>query len=152
MVELEDQCPKHVDDHNTNKEQFEDDCERENFCYAVQLAFSSVLPMSLHAAAELGAFDIIAGAGRELSGEEIAAQLPTRNPEAGAMLDRILRLLASHSVLKCRLVGDEKLGLDFCKRVYSLSPVAKYFVTNEDGVSLKPFMALIQDKVILDSW
>lgn len=154
-LELENQHPKPV--HGKIADQ-EEDQDRENFCYAVQLVFSSVLPMSLHAAIELGVFDIIAkaGEGAELSAAEIAVQMPTSNHDAAMMVDRILRLLASHSVLNCSVVAadddDDDESSDSFKRLYGLGPVSKYFVTNEDGVSLGPFMALIQDKVILDCW
>ncbi|EEF47071.1 anthranilate N-methyltransferase [Ricinus communis] len=119
----------------------------ENFGYAMQLALGSALPMSLHAAIELGVFEIIAKAGPEskLSASEITAEIPdVQNPDAAITLDRVLRLLASHNVLGCSLNGLERL--------YSLNPVSKYFVPNQDGISLGPFMALIQDKVFLDSW
>ncbi|WP_171950009.1 methyltransferase family protein, partial [Proteus mirabilis] len=67
----------------------------ESFSYAMQLVLSSVLPMSLHSAIELGVFDIIAkaGEGAKLSPAEIAAKLATNNLEAPVMLDRILRML-----------------------------------------------------------
>ena len=150
-LELEKQYPKPV--HGKIADQ-EEDQDRENFCYAVQLVFSSVLPMSLHAAIELGVFDIIAkaGDGAELSAAEIAVQMPTSNHDAAMMVDRILRLLASHSVLNCSVVADDDESSGSFKRLYGLGPVSKYFVTNEDGVSLGPLMALIQDKVILDCW
>ncbi|KAB2597917.1 caffeic acid 3-O-methyltransferase 1-like [Pyrus ussuriensis x Pyrus communis] len=129
--------------------------EEENFCYAMQLVFSSVLSMSMQSAIELGVFDIIAKAspGAKLSSSEIAAHIGrgTRNSEAPMMLDRILRLLASHSILSCSAAAIEEDGPD-SQRLYSLGPVSNYFVTNEDSVSLGPLMALIQDKVFLDSW
>ena len=129
--------------------------EEENFAYAMQLALSSVLSMSLQSAFELGVFDIIAkaGEGARLSPAEITAQMPANNPEAPTMLDRILRVLASHSILRCSVVGEngDKDESNF-QRLYSLNPVSKYFATNEDGVSLGPFLALIQDKIFLDSW
>lgn len=132
--------------------------EEESFCYAMQLVNSTALPMSMQSAIELGVFDIIAkaGPGAGLSSAEIAAQIGTKNAEAPMMLDRILRLLASHSVLNCTVVndndGDHGDGPNF-QRVYSLAPVSKYFVkSDEDGVSLGALMALVQDKVFLDSW
>ena len=145
--ELENQYPQPVEDKRMEEEE-------ENFCYAVQLVMSSVLPMSLHTAVELGVFEIIAkaGGGAKLSAEEIAAQMPANNPvDAAVMLDRVLRLLASHSVLACSVVADDDGGRSY-KRIYGLAPVSNYFVTNKDGVSLRPFMALIQNKVILDTW
>ena len=118
----------------------------ENFGYAMQLALSSVLPMTLFSAIELGVFEIIAKAGPDakLSASDVAAQLPTKNPDAPMMLDRILRLLASHDVLVCSVDGLERL--------YCLAPASKHYVRNKDGVSLGPFMALIQDSVFLKGW
>ncbi|XP_004306609.1 PREDICTED: caffeic acid 3-O-methyltransferase-like [Fragaria vesca subsp. vesca] len=105
--------------------------EEESFCYAMQLVTSTVLSMSMQSAVELGVFDIIAkaGVGPGLSSPEIAAQIGTKNPEAPVMLDRILRLLASHSVLNCTVVNanddDHGDGPNFL-RVYSLAPVSRF--------------------------
>ncbi|KAM1161866.1 hypothetical protein ACFX13_001029 [Malus domestica] len=101
--------------------------EEENFCYAIELVSSSVPSMSMQSAIELGVFDIIAkaGPGAKLSSSEIAAHIGsgTRNSEGPMMLDQALQPWP-------------------CVHV----------VTNEDGVSLVPLMALMQDKVLLDSW
>nr|TKS14352.1 eugenol O-methyltransferase family protein [Populus alba] len=123
-----------------------DEAKDDDFGYAMQLALSSVLPMTMYSAIQLGIFEIIAKAGPDakLSASDVAAQLPTKNPGAPMMLDRILRLLASHDVLVCSVDGSERL--------YSLASVSKHFVRNKDGVSLGPFMALIQDNVFLQSW
>ncbi|KAL5863222.1 hypothetical protein ACOSQ3_000736 [Xanthoceras sorbifolium] len=120
--------------------------KEKSFNYAIQLVDSVVLPMTLHAVIELGVFDIIAKAGPDakLSSSEIASQMPTRNKEAPLMLDRMLRLLASNSVIDCSVVGLE--------RFYSLTPVSECFITDQNDVSLGPLMALTQDKVFLDSW
>ncbi|XP_062000393.1 caffeic acid 3-O-methyltransferase-like [Rosa rugosa] len=132
--------------------------EEESFCYAMQLVTSTALSMSTQLAVELGVFDIIAkaGAGAGLSSSQIAAQIGTENPDAPMMLDRILTLLASHSVLNCTVVNandDDHSDGPIFQRVYSLASVSKYFVkSDEDGVSLGAMMALIQDKVFLDSW
>ncbi|KAI5345969.1 hypothetical protein L3X38_013846 [Prunus dulcis] len=126
--------------------------EDESFCYAIQLVGSSVLSMSLQSAIELGVFDIIEreGPGAKLSSSEIAAKIGTKKPEAPMMVDRILRLLTSHSVLNCSSVAANG-GSDF-QRVYSLGPVSKYFVNDEEGGSLGPVLTLIQDKVFMKSW
>ncbi|BFG22288.1 hypothetical protein CerSpe_085620 [Prunus speciosa] len=128
----------------------------ESFCYVMQLVGSSALSISLQSAIELGVFDIIAreGPGAKLSSSEIAAKIGTKNSEAPMMMDRILRLLTSHSVLHCSLVAaneDENGASDF-QRVYSLGPVSKYFVNDEEGGSLGPLMALTQDKVGMETW
>ncbi|KAF7843845.1 caffeic acid 3-O-methyltransferase [Senna tora] len=69
----------------------------------MQLVMSSVIPMALQTTLELGVFDIIAkaGEGAKLSANDIADQLPTKNPETPKMLDRLLGLLATHSILHC---------------------------------------------------
>ncbi|TYI65019.1 hypothetical protein E1A91_D09G128500v1 [Gossypium mustelinum] len=123
----------------------------ESFSYALQIVTSSVLPMSMHAAVQLDIFGIMAKCGpdAELSAKEIAAQLATNNSEAASMLDRILIVLASHGIVGCSMADEEKGNP---RRLYSLTPVSKFFVRNEDGVSLGPLMALIQDKVFIDSW
>lgn len=125
--------------------------EEQHYAYAMQLATLSVVPMTLQAAFELGVFEILAkaGNGAELSPTEIAAEITTTNPEAAAMIDRMLRLLASHSVVGCSLAFDEDGNV---QRVYSLTPVSKYYVRNEDGVSLGPLLTLLQDKILLHTW
>ncbi|KAM4105251.1 hypothetical protein ACJW30_06G218100 [Castanea mollissima] len=130
----------------------DDQREEKSFSCAMQFSTSIVLPMVLHSATELGVFDILAkaGPGAKLSPSQIVAQMPTKNPDAAMMLDRILKLLVSHSVLGCTVVADEDFGP--FQRLYSLTPVSEYFVTNEDGVSLGPFMALAQDQVFIKCW
>ncbi|XP_038904206.1 caffeic acid 3-O-methyltransferase-like [Benincasa hispida] len=105
--------------------------------------------MTLQAAFELGVFEILAKArnGAELSPAEIAAETTT-NPEAATMVDRMLRLLASHSVVGYSLAFDEDGNV---QRLYSLTPVSKYYVRNEDGVSFGPLLSLLQDKNLLHS-
>ena len=129
--------------------------EEENFSYAIQLAMSNVLPQSLKLAIELGLLDIIAkaGDGAKLSASEIAAQMPTKSPEVAMMLDRLLGFLATHSVVNCFDVTDDDNGQSLClERVYGLSPVSKFFVTNEDDVSLVPFFLLQHDEVVYQNW
>ncbi|KAF2283205.1 hypothetical protein GH714_043537 [Hevea brasiliensis] len=112
----------------------------------------SVLPMVMQTAIDLGIFDIIAKAGPDtkLSAFNIAAQISScQNPDAPMMLDRILRLLASHCVLGCSLSSNAQ-GTH--QRLYHLNYVSKYFVKNEDGVSLGPFMTSNQDRVYMESW
>ena len=135
--------------HKHNEEEEEEENEEDTYSFAMQLAMSIVLPASMQAAAELGVFEIIAkaGPGAKLSAAQIAAQMPSRNPNTGVMLDRILRLLVTNRVLRCSLssAGDNQ-------RLYSLAPVAKYFVLNQDGVSLCPLLAMAGDQAILDIW
>ena len=121
---------KLVDDNNIERKEKE---EEENFSYATQLVYSSILPMSLKSAIELGVFNIMAkaGDGAKLSALEIEAQMPTNNPDAAIMVDRILRMLASHSVIGCSIAGDGNYNenkYSNLQRLYSLNSVSKYFV------------------------
>ncbi|KAK1559924.1 hypothetical protein Q3G72_020026 [Acer saccharum] len=121
--------------------------EEKAFSYAMQLVTGVALNMSLQSAIELGVFDIIAKAGptAKLSASEIASHMSSVNKDAPIMLDRILWLLATHRVVNCSVViGSENF--------YSLTPASKYFVRDQHGVSLGSLMALVQDKVFLDSW
>ncbi|KAK9201089.1 hypothetical protein WN944_016290 [Citrus x changshan-huyou] len=124
--------------------------ETNNFSYAMELAGAIVLPAAMQAVVELDVFEIIskAGPGAKLSVAEIVAQIPLKdnNPEAAAMmLDRVLRLLVSYNALHCSFVDGQRL--------YSLASVAKYFVrNNQNGASLRPYMALRLDKVPMDYW
>ncbi|KAK1262463.1 Caffeic acid 3-O-methyltransferase [Acorus gramineus] len=119
--------------------------------YSFKLAISPILPMTLKAVLELDLLEIIAaaGPGAQLSPAEVASKLPTTNPEAPAMLDRIFRLLASHSVLTCSVVDGEN-GKP--KRLYGLTPVAKLLTKNEHGMSTAPLALLNFDRVFLESW
>ena len=119
--------------------------------FAMQLTSASVLPMILKSALELDLLEIIAkaGPGAFVSPSDIASQLPTKNPQAPVMLDRMLRLLASYSILtySLRTLPDGKV-----ERLYGLGPVCKFFIKNKDGVSLAPLCLLNQDKVLIESW
>ncbi|CAH9146721.1 unnamed protein product, partial [Cuscuta epithymum] len=119
--------------------------------FALQLATAAVLPMALKAAVELDLLELMAkaGPGAAVSPSELAAQLPTTNPDAAVMLDRILRLLCSHSVLNCSL---RTLADGRAERLYSLAPVCRYFTKNSDGVSMAPLFLVSHDKVLLESW
>nr|XP_010918594.1 caffeic acid 3-O-methyltransferase [Elaeis guineensis] len=119
--------------------------------YALQLATSSAIGMALKAAIELDVLEIMAraGPGAELSPAEIAAQLPTDNPQAAATLDRMLRFLASYSLLTCSVVAGD--GGRTARR-YGLAPVCRFLTKNGDGASLAALVLMNQDKVLLDSW
>ncbi|CAN1167674.1 Caffeic acid 3-O-methyltransferase [Linum perenne] len=65
------------------------------------------------------------------------------------MVDKMLRLLATHSIVDCTLEG----GCHGRIYYYSLNPISKYFVKNENyGVSLAPLLALTQDQIISNCW
>ncbi|RWW54681.1 hypothetical protein BHE74_00038725, partial [Ensete ventricosum] len=126
--------------------------EDEEACsYAVELAGGPILPMTVGAAAELGIFEILVKAGPtpKLSAADIAAQMPTQNPQAAVMVDRILRLLAAYNVVRCTVetgADGRPLGK------YGPAPVCKYLAKNEDGVSMVALALMNLDKVLMESW
>ncbi|CAL9760395.1 unnamed protein product [Musa acuminata subsp. burmannicoides] len=107
--------------------------------------------MTLMVAVELKLLEAIvsAGPGAVLSAAEIAAQLPTENPQTAAMVDRILRLLAAFRVVSCTVEAGDG-GRSF--RKYGAAPVCKYLTKNEDGVSITPLGLMVHDKVFMDCW
>ncbi|KAK4403717.1 Caffeic acid 3-O-methyltransferase [Sesamum angolense] len=125
--------------------------EEEAFLFGMELVSSSVLPMILKSTIELDLLELIkkAGPGASASPSELAAQLPTENPDAATMIDRMLRLLAAYSVVRCSLTPLPDGGVE---RRYSLAPVCKFLTRNEDGVSVAPVALMLQDKVLMESW
>ncbi|CAN6915344.1 unnamed protein product [Brassica oleracea] len=121
--------------------------DEEASLYAMQFGSASVLPMVLKAAIELDLLEIMAKndgfSGAQMSPSKLASHLPTNNPDAHVMLDRILRLLASHSILTCSV---RKLPDGGVERLYGLDTVCKYLTNNDDGVSLATHCLLNQDK------
>lgn len=137
-----------------SREESEDE---EGFSYAMHLVNYTVFPLSLQTATELGVFDVLqkAGPNAKLSAKQIASQLSCNNNSAApSMLDRILALLASNSVLKCSVsvLHDDEQNCETFQRLYTITPVASLFARNSEGVSLGPLMALSHDKVFQASW
>ncbi|PIN20989.1 Hydroxyindole-O-methyltransferase [Handroanthus impetiginosus] len=125
--------------------------DEEACLFAMQLTTSSVLPMVLKTAIELDLLELIKKAGPEAtaSASELAAQLPTNNPGAADMIDRILGLLTAHSVLVCVLKPLPHGGVE---RRYSLAPVGEFLTRNEDGVSVATTCLMIQDRILMEPW
>ncbi|VAI52462.1 unnamed protein product [Triticum turgidum subsp. durum] len=125
--------------------------DEETCMFALQLGSSSILPMTLKNAIELGLLDtLVAADGKLLSPAELAAKLPsTANPAAPDMVDRMLRLLASYKVVSCTLEEDKDGRLS---RRYGAAPVCKFLTPNEEGVSMAPLALMNQDKVLMESW
>ncbi|EOA38116.1 hypothetical protein CARUB_v10009584mg [Capsella rubella] len=118
--------------------------------YAMILSSSSVLPMVLKTAIDLGLFDILAECGPS-SASKIMSFLSnqTQTLHDSSLVNKILRFLASYSIVTSSVSTDHG---EPCV-VYGLAPVAKYFTKNQDGGgSLAPLMNLFQDKVVIDMW
>ncbi|XVE62544.1 hypothetical protein DITRI_Ditri06bG0126200 [Diplodiscus trichospermus] len=125
--------------------------EENDYFQAVQFATSAALPFALRTAIDLDLLEIIAkaGPGCMLSPAEIASNLPANNPDAPTTIDRLLRFLAAHSILVCNLVTDKN---GHTKRVYGISSIGKYFLQNEDGISVIPMLNIILDERSIGSW
>ena len=135
-----------------NKEKKDTEMDEDKaWTYAMLLSTSSAQAMVLKTVIELDVLEIIkrAGAGAQLSPTEITAQFPTQNPEAPSMLDRMLRLLASYSVLSCslRTLPDGRV-----ERLYGLAPVCHFLTKDQSGLSLAGHSLFCQDKVTVDCW
>jgi hypothetical protein len=135
---------------------------------AVEFTLYSVVSGTLKAAIELGVFEILAKARasasqKSLTAKEIADQVvrPTANGTAvnSGYLQRILCLLASVNIVteSVAVVAAAEPG-NFTsynthhQRSYALTPIGKYFVQGEDGVSLAPFILMGEDWVFKKAW
>ncbi|KAL2558141.1 Flavone 3'-O-methyltransferase 1 [Forsythia ovata] len=125
--------------------------EEEDILRVLDLPSGLYLPMVLKAAIELDLFEIMAKAGPEaqLSSDEIASAIPSQNHNLPAMISRMMRFLASHSFLNCSISGGED---GIVKRLYSLEPICRNFVRNEDGTSLGSLLLFPFDKVMLEMY
>lgn len=127
--------------------------DQEAFLTAMQIMNSSAVHGVLGAFFELNVFDIImqkVGLDGYLHPDEIAPNLPTKNPEASDMLDRMLRLLTSHSIIKCKLIKNSGDALP--SRSYGLTPISQYFVKSQDGPSFVPYHQFNHHKEIHKCW
>ncbi|KAI3806149.1 hypothetical protein L1987_22042 [Smallanthus sonchifolius] len=109
-----------------------------------------VLPMVIKTAIELDLFEIMAKApGDRFSCFDLASGLPRQTHETPVLIERILRFLASHSVLSSTIVKDEDGD---SKKLYGMTAVSNNFVRNQDGTSHASSLLLIYDKVLVDCW
>ncbi|WCJ25548.1 O-methyltransferase family protein [Euphorbia peplus] len=101
---------------------------------AMKLSTCLIFAAVFNTAIELDLFNIIAkaGPGAYVSASEIASQLPTTNPDAPVLVDRMLHLLATHSVLSYSPRTIPEGGR--IEKTYALTPACKYFTGSvEDG-------------------
>ncbi|KAG0473356.1 hypothetical protein HPP92_015213 [Vanilla planifolia] len=127
------------------------DVDEEACMYAMQLSSMVVLPMTLRVAVELGILEQIQAGGPDsyLTAEDLAARLGNSNPLAPVMIERILRLLTSYSILNFTDTVD---GEGRTVRSYGAAHVCKYLTPNQDGVSMAPLVLMNTDKVLMESW
>lgn len=124
--------------------------------HALELLGSFVLPMTLKAAIELGLVDtlVAAAGGRAVTAEELAAGLSPasgrKTGPAAAAVDRMLRFLASHNVVRCSTdVGADGKAL----RRYAAEPVCEWLTAGNGGKGSMAAVGLMTlDKVFMESW
>ncbi|VVA93625.1 unnamed protein product [Arabis nemorensis] len=122
---------------------------------AERILYIMAFPMVLKSALELGVIDTIAAVdeGEWLSASEVALRLPTKptNPGAPVLLDRMLVLLASHSILKHRTAENGETGKT--EREYAAEPVCAFFLNRRDGSgSFASTFMLTVSEVAFNTW
>ncbi|XP_021620055.1 caffeic acid 3-O-methyltransferase 1 isoform X2 [Manihot esculenta] len=123
----------------------------EDGLFAMQLAKISILPMVLKTTMELDLLEIMAekGEGAQSSASELASRLPTKNPDAPSIVDKMLRLLASYSILTCSTVTDEQ---GHVQNLYGLAPVCKFLTRDRDESSLAPYTLMSLSRPFIAAW
>ncbi|KAL5978098.1 hypothetical protein ACLOJK_029215 [Asimina triloba] len=106
-----------------------------------------VVPLALKAAIELNIFQILANAGQQsmLTASQIVSHLSTTNPTAAPTLDRVLRLLASYSILS----STQGSNGETC---YGLTPMCDCLIPTDDGTSCAPMILTSFDKDLMEGW
>ncbi|XP_020574769.1 caffeic acid 3-O-methyltransferase-like [Phalaenopsis equestris] len=120
----------------------------------LQLLSYHGVAMAVKAAIELDIFNILARSGPDtfLSAGEIACQISNSDPSKTApRLDRVLRFLASHSVLRFSSACSAS-STGAIERRYALEPIYRFLAKNKDGVSLAPAFLVTRDQASLGSW
>ncbi|WCJ39232.1 O-methyltransferase family protein [Euphorbia peplus] len=130
-----------------------DDEEEEACLNAMIFATSLIFPVVLNTAIELDLFNIIAKSGPRayVSASEIASHLPSTNPDAPSLLDRMLHLLVAHSLISYsprRTLKDGQI-----EKTYALTPASKFFTGSvEQGMNVSSTSRLGCHKACLDSF
>nr|QQH14892.1 caffeic acid 3-O-methyltransferae isoform 2 [Cirsium japonicum] len=124
--------------------------EEEGLLKLAKITLGIALPMIVKTAIELDLFEIMAKTpGARFSSSDLASNLPTQTPQTRHLLERILRFLATQSVLESTLATDEH-GNSI--NLYSMTPVSNHLVRNQDGNSAGSMLLLFYDKVFVDCW
>ncbi|XP_027352344.1 isoliquiritigenin 2'-O-methyltransferase-like [Abrus precatorius] len=122
--------------------------EDNEFLTAIVPSCGLIYSAVLNAAIELNIFEIIGKATPPgVSASEIASQLPKQHPELPRRLDRMLCLLASHSLLTCSTRPNQAFGVE---RLYQLSRAGKYFVNDPNRGSLTLLPIFLAHQTLVD--
>lgn len=121
---------------------------------AILLANAGALIKVLKSAIELNIIDILytaTSSGAWLSPSDIAARIPTKNPDAASYMDRLLSFLASFDVVECSTSTNENGEVE---RAYGAAPICKFLTRNHDDGkgSLAPLFLFHHDEVLDKSW
>nr|CAB3501600.1 unnamed protein product [Digitaria exilis] len=122
--------------------------------HAMELLNGFVASMTVKAVIELGLIDdLLAAGGRAVTPEELVAARPWPRPaEAVAAADRMLRFLASHSVVRCTTeVGPDGKA----RRSYAAAPVCKWLATRKSNGgqgSMAPLALMNMNKAFMETW
>ncbi|XP_021987227.1 caffeic acid 3-O-methyltransferase [Helianthus annuus] len=124
--------------------------EEEGLLRVNQINGGIVLPMVIKTAIELDLFEIMAKTpGSNFSCFDLASSLPKQTHETPALIERILRFLASHSVLTSTVVKDEHGD---SRNLYGMTAMSNNYVRKQDGTSHASSVLLLYDKVLVDCW
>ncbi|TVU11057.1 hypothetical protein EJB05_44619, partial [Eragrostis curvula] len=120
----------------------------ETCTYALNLLGGFAVPFTIKAAIELGLIDQLLTAESAMTAEKLAERLPCP-AKSIAMVDRMLRFLASYNVVRCAT----KVGPDgkTCGS-YAAAPVCKWFARNREEDSVLPLGLMVLEKTFLESW
>ncbi|XP_068638576.1 (S)-scoulerine 9-O-methyltransferase-like [Aristolochia californica] len=123
-------------------------------CYAALTLLSLIcVPFAIRAAIKLRVFEIIAAAGPDayLSPADIASQIPNSNPGTAILLERVLRMLVTNSILRTsHRTGDGEGQKP--QMMYGLGKLGEYLVPGPPGTSVVPTFLASVDKVMVDSF
>ncbi|KAJ0742354.1 putative caffeate O-methyltransferase [Helianthus annuus] len=115
-----------------------------------QITVGILLPMVIKTAIELDLFEIMAKTpGGNFSSFDLASSLPRQTQETPVLIERILRFLASHSVVTSTVVKDEHGG---SKNLYGMTALSYNYVRRQDGTSHASSLLFINDKVLVNCW
>ncbi|XP_076928374.1 caffeic acid 3-O-methyltransferase-like isoform X1 [Bidens hawaiensis] len=124
--------------------------EEEGLLRVYQINEGIALPMVIKTATELDLFEIMAKTpGAHFFCFDLASSLPRQTHETPALIERVLRFLASQSILTLTVVKDEHGD---SKTLYGMTPLSNNFVRKQDGTSLASSVLFIYDKVFIDCW
>ncbi|KAJ4795589.1 O-methyltransferase [Rhynchospora pubera] len=118
----------------------------------IPMVGSVILPLTLKAVLELDVLQIIKKGSSAstlpvmMTAEDIAAQLPTKNPQAAAMLDRMLALLASLNIVSCVIEKKEKVV-----RRYGPAPFFKLLTKDESGATPATLCLLSMEQAFISA-